>query len=73
MFLKRRDGTLNLIKPLDLAVNLQETETERNVLNCTMSAISSTQTVGSTTGQMALRPQQGDCKEKNVIEERPID
>lgn len=64
---------MNLIQPLDLAVNLQETETERNVLNCTMSAISSTQTVGSTTGQMALRPQQGDYKEKNVIGERPID
>ena len=64
---------MNLIKPLDLAVNLQETERQRNVLNCTMSAISSNQTVGSTTGQKALRLQQKDCKEKNVTEERPID
>ena len=41
-------------------------------LNCTMSAIS-TQAVGSTTGQMALGVQQKDCKEKNMMEERPVD
>lgn len=41
-------------------------------LNCTMSAISP-QAVGNITGQMALGVQQKDCKEKNMMEERPID
>ena len=41
-------------------------------LNCTMSAIS-IQAVGNTIGQMALGVQQKDCKEKNMMEERPID
>lgn len=41
-------------------------------LNCTMSA-SSPQAMGNATGQMALGVQQKDCKEKNMMEERPID